>query len=409
MEVAIIGAGVGGLTLALSLHHAGIKNIHLYESSDQVSELGVGINILPHAMRIMDQLGLLEELLAVSVETSDLKYYTQKGQFVWQEKRGVSAGYRWPQISIHRGFLIRTLYDAFIARVGRENLHTNHTLVDLDQQPDGTVKAIFEDSQKQFDCLIGCDGIHSAVRRKFYPNEGSPKWDGITMWRGVSLMNDDYADNAMVIAGRSQHRMVMYPISKSINDEGKRLINWVAKHKTTDAQAMPKQDWVHEVENNEIPDHFKNFDFLDVSGLLDNVSAIYKYPQVDRDPLPTWSFGPITLLGDAAHPMYPSGSNGASQAIIDAEVLCQQLQTQSDIEQAFTAYELERRPATADIVMKNRKAGPEQCIDIVEDRAPEGFSSLDQVITQQELKNIADNYKKTAGFDKQILNTKAAY
>lgn len=408
MEVAIIGAGVGGLTLSLLLHKYGIKNIHIYESSEEVSELGVGINILPHAMREMANLGLQEKLLSVSVETSELKYLTQQGQFIWKEKRGISAGYHWPQISIHRGQLINILYQEVIKKIGSNRIHTSHKLQTLKQNPDNSVTAIFDNTEKTVDCLIGCDGIHSTVRKKFYPNEGAPKWDGITMWRGTSLMDPGYIDNSMIIAGRSQHRMVMYPISKSNINGEKQLINWIAKHKTTTAQEMPKQDWIHEVKKSEVPEHFKNFEFLEVSNLINNASAIYKYPQVDRDPLPNWNFGNVTLLGDAAHPMYPSGSNGASQAIIDASVLSQFLVQKTSIEDALSAYDDDRRPSTAEIVYKNRQAGPEQCIDIVEDRAPKGFTSLKDIISHHELSTISSSYKKAAGFDPQTLNKMAS-
>lgn len=409
MEIAIIGAGVGGLTLALSLLNVGIRNIHIYESSSKVNELGVGINVLPHAMREMEKLGLLEELLAVSVETSELQYFTQQGQFIWKESRGINAGYNWPQISIHRGHLIKVLHEAVLQRLGFDRIHTNHKLNDFKQNNNDSVTAIFNNYSKTIDCLIGCDGIHSTVRNTLYPNEGSPKWNGITMWRGVSLMSPFLASDSMIIAGRSEHRLVVYPISKHLNSEGKFLINWVAKHKTTNAQEMPKQDWIHKVDHTEMPDYFKNFDFLNMTGLKVNATAIYKYPEVDRDPLPDWAFGNITLLGDAAHPMYPSGSNGASQAILDASVLSRQLAKQPTIAKAIKIYDNERRTSTAEIVLENRQSGPEKCIDIVENRAPDGFVTLDDVISQEELGEISTSYKKTAGFDQHILNNKNSF
>jgi 5-methylphenazine-1-carboxylate 1-monooxygenase len=409
MKVAIIGAGVGGLTLALSMLKAGISDINIYESSSKINELGVGINILPHAMREMEELGLDEKLVAVSVETSELQYFTQKGQFIWGEKRGIRAGYNWPQISIHRGSLIKVLYDAVLQRLGSDRVHTNHELNDYEKNNDGSVTAFFDDYSVTTDLLVACDGIHSTVRKKLYPNEGAPKWGGITMWRGVSLMTPFLPDDSMVIAGRSEHRLVIYPISKHLNSDGKVLINWIAKHKTTKAQEMPKQDWVHSVSKKEIPEYFKNFDFLKFEALVENASAIYKYPQVDRDPLPSWNFENVTLLGDAAHPMYPSGSNGASQAILDASCLTQQLVNQSTVIDAIENYDEIRRVNTAEIVLKNRQAGPERCIDVVEDRAPDGFSTLADVISQQELKEMSSSYKKMAGFDPNILNNRNSF
>ena len=402
MKIGIIGAGVGGLTLALSLARKGYKDIQIFEAAGEVSELGVGINILPHAMRIMDDLGLLEELVAASVETDSLSYYTQKGQLILSDKRGINAGYSWPQISIHRGRLIHVLHQAVLRILGSENIHTRHRLQGIEANPGKRVIATFDGGAKEFDFLIGCDGIHSAVRRSLFPDEGAPKWDGITMWRGVSLMPANDIFESMIIAGKSEHRMVMYPIDKT--PDGKYLVNWVAKHKTSAAQEMPKQDWIHKVEKNEIPAYFQNFDFLHIAQLIENAEAIYKYPQVDRDPLPVWHSHNVTLLGDAAHPMYPSGSNGASQAILDSQSLADALIEEQSLEEALDRYDRERRIATTDIVLKNRKAGPERCIDVVEQRAPNGFETIDQVISEEELQSILQDYKKAAGFDRNTLD-----
>lgn len=402
MHVAIIGAGVGGLSLALSLLKKGFSNIDVYESLPEVSELGVGINILPHAMKQMDYLGVLNELLDVSVETPELQYYTRQGQLIWREARGKNAGYSWPQISIHRGDLVKVLLAAVKHRLGENRIHTKHKLKGFEQRANGKVSAVFEGFSKEYDCLVGCDGIHSAVRASLYPDEGAPKWGGITMWRGVTYMPSIIEKNPMVIAGSSTRCIVLYPISKP-DKKGKILMNWVVKYQTSSAQRMPKQDWVHSANIHEIPDSFKEFSFLQYENLINNAECIYKYPQVDRDPLPTWSFGNVSLLGDAAHPMYPSGSNGASQAILDAGELAQYLLDQPSISAAIKAYDDNRRPATSKVVFSNRKAGPERCIDVVEARAPHGFDRLDDVVSYQELKEINDAYKKIAGFEVKAL------
>lgn len=401
MKIGIIGGGVGGLTLALSLVKEGYRDIHIFESSKEISELGVGINILPHAMRIMDGLGLLESLVEASVETESLSYYTQKGQLILSDQRGVNAGYSWPQISIHRSALIQILYSAVIEELGKEKIHTDCRLTGFESQPGTPVIASFSERNEEFDLLVGCDGIHSEVRKTMYPNEGAPKWDGITMWRGVSWMPASSVFESMIIAGKSEHRMVMYPIKKE--PDGQYLVNWVAKHKTSSAQEMPRQDWVHKVDKREIPEHFNNFEFLKISELIAKSEAIYKYPQVDRDPLPAWHYNNVTLLGDAAHPMYPSGSNGASQAILDCESFVCSLKEEKDLGAALTRYEEERRTATSEIVLKNRKAGPERCIDVVEERAPNGFDDISQVISKDELESILQDYKKVAGFDRNTL------
>jgi 5-methylphenazine-1-carboxylate 1-monooxygenase len=409
MKVAIIGAGVGGLTLALSMLEVGIKDIDVYESSSKISELGVGINVLPHAMRELEELGLSEKLMSYGVETSELHYYTKQGQLVWKEMRGKLAGYNWPQISIHRGYLIKVLYDEVLLRLGADRIHTNHQMNDFKRNTNGSVTASFDDYSTTVDVLVACDGIHSTVRKLLYPNEGAPKWGGITMWRGVSLMKPFLKENSMLVAGGSEHRMVIYPIAKNVNADGEILINWIAKHKTTNAKIMPKEDWIHEVNENEIPESFKDFEFLKYSELLKKSKAIYKYPMIDRDPLPNWDFTSVTLLGDAAHPMYPSGSNGASQAIIDARVLSKLLVEKASVSDAIKAYDLDRRLATKSVVMANRQTGPEKCIDIVQKRAPNGFKVLDKVISESELKEVSESYKKMAGFDPNILNNRKSF
>jgi 2-polyprenyl-6-methoxyphenol hydroxylase-like FAD-dependent oxidoreductase len=258
------------------------------------------------------------------------------------------------------------------------------------------------------DMLVGCDGIHSVVRRALFPNEGPPKWNGMTMWRAVTEGAPFLSGRTMVMAGHFGRRIVVYPISRQHEAEGKALINWVAEFKNAPAQPMPTQGWEYTARREDVLAPFTPFvfDFLDVPTLIRGAATIYQYPMVDRDPLPTWNFGRVTLLGDAAHPMYPTGSNGASQAIIDARVLAQELALQPSIEAAIAAYDAQLRPQTAAVVLANRQGGPEKCLKLVEQRAPEGFVDLDAVISRAELEAIARSYKRTAGFDPETLNTR---
>ena len=230
------------------------------------------------------------------------------------------------------------------------------------------------------------------------------------MWRGVTAAPPFLGGRTMIFAGHIRQRMVVYPISKRHEDEGQSLINWVAELKTADDQPMPRQDWEYQAHRDEVLAPFASFvfDFLDVPALIRGAVAIYKYPMVDRDALPTWNYGRVTLLGDAAHPMYPVGSNGASQAILDARVLARELARQPSIEQALAHYDAERRPATAAVVQANRQVGPEKCMEIVEQRAPDGFTNLDAIISQQELEEISRAYKRAAGFDPELLNSRAS-
>jgi 2-polyprenyl-6-methoxyphenol hydroxylase-like FAD-dependent oxidoreductase len=412
MKIAIAGGGIGGMTLALALRDAGIADVDVYESSSAIKELGVGINVLPHATRELAELGLLDDLAATAIPTAELAYYSKHGQRIWSEPRGLAAGYQWPQFSIHRGELLLLLHRAVERRLGVGRVHTGHHLAAFGPR-EGGVWAEFVDRQSgasrgriEADLLVGCDGVHSVVRRALYPNEGPPKWNGVTMWRGTTVGKPFLSGRTMIMAGHFARRVVVYPISRVLEQQGQALINWVAELKTAADQPMPVQDWEHrsDPEDAVAPFHSYVFDFLDVPSMIRNADAVYRYPMVDRDPLPTWDFGRITLLGDAAHPMYPVGSNGASQAIIDARVLARELALQGSIEAAVAAYDAARRPATAAVVLANRQVGPERCMEIVEERAPDGFTDLEAIITREELEAISRSYKQTAGFDPAVLN-----
>jgi 2-polyprenyl-6-methoxyphenol hydroxylase-like FAD-dependent oxidoreductase len=413
MKVAIVGGGIGGMALALALVDAGIHDVDVYESAPAIRELGVGINVLPHGVRELVELGLLDELSAVGIRTAEFFYYSKRGQRIWGEPLGVAAGYSWPQFSIHRGELLRVLYKAVIGRLGTQRIHTDHHLVRFGPAHSGGAWAEFVSrgagaivGRAEADLLVGCDGVHSTVRRTLHPDEGPPRWNGITMWRGVTLGEPVLSGRAMINAGSSQQRVVVYPISKVQEDQGRALINWVATLKTAVDAVMPPQDWTYVARREEVLEAFAAyvFDFLDMPALIRGADEVYQYPMVDRDPLPSWDFGRVTLLGDAAHPMHPVGGNGASQAIVDARVLAWELALQPSIEAAIGAYDAERRPATAALVQSNRRAGPHRCQDLVEERAPDGFTDLTDVVTAQELEHIADEYKRIAGFDMDRLN-----
>jgi 2-polyprenyl-6-methoxyphenol hydroxylase-like FAD-dependent oxidoreductase len=416
MRVAIIGGGIGGMALALSLHAAGIADVDVYESAPAIRELGVGINLLPHAVREMAELGLLDALLAIGIPTAEFYYFTRQGQQIWHEPLGVAAGYRWPQISIHRGELLGVLLRAVVERLGPARVYPGHHLVRFGQEKDHAWAEFVDRATEtpvgraEADLLVGCDGIHSVVRRVFYPDEGPPKWNGVTMWRGVTQGAPFLSGRAMINAGSSKQRVVIYPISRPAEERERALINWVATMRTADGGPIPPQDWTSTADRDQVLRAFAHFvfDFLDVPALIQGAETIYQYPMVDRDPLQTWNFGRVTLLGDAAHPMHPVGGNGASQAILDARVLARELAIQPTIEAAIAAYDGDRRAATAAVVQLNRRAGPHRCQDLVEDRAPNGFTDLHDVVSEGELAAIADEYKRTAGFEIERLNERAS-
>jgi 2-polyprenyl-6-methoxyphenol hydroxylase-like FAD-dependent oxidoreductase len=258
------------------------------------------------------------------------------------------------------------------------------------------------------DALVAADGIHSSLRKQFYPDEGPPKFSGIILHRGTTKAKPFLSGSSMIMAGSVDKKFVAYPIKNFNDGTGDQLINWIADLRVSVEKDIMPQDWNRRADENKLLHEFHDwpFDWLDVPLLIKNAEAIYEFPMSDRDPLPQWSFGHITLLGDAAHPMYPIGSNGASQAILDAECLAEALKNHDDITVALQQYEAIRLPATAKIVLQNRQMGPEQVMQIVEERAPNGFENLDDVISQEELESIAARYKQIAGFDKEALNKK---
>ncbi|HEY2581588.1 MAG TPA: flavin-dependent oxidoreductase [Mucilaginibacter sp.] len=412
MKILIVGAGIGGLTTALSLHKAGFE-VHVYESSAEIKALGVGINILPHAIRVLTNLNLLDELLKVAVPTSELCYFNKFGQRIWQEPRGKFAGYNWPQLSIHRGALQMVLLNAVKAAIGENHIHTSHHLQYCENKRD-KVSATFvvKDTNEiaatvEGDLLIGADGIHSVVRRQFYPDEGHPKFAGIMLHRGTSMTRPYLSGSSMIMAGSTDKKFIAYPISTEIDANGNQLINWIA-----DLRVSPdihlSRDWNRMADKDKLLSEFSSwkFDWLDVPQIIRDAEAIYEFPMSDRDPLPAWSFGRISLLGDAAHPMYPIGSNGASQAILDAERLTEALTQHANAATALIAYQNIRLPQTSRVTLQNRQMGPEGVMQIVEERAPDGFTNLYNVISQEELEAISTHYKKIAGFEKEELNQK---
>ena len=414
MKVLVIGGGIGGFATALSLHAVGIE-CQVFEQSHGIGELGVGINILPHAVKELAELGLLDALDRVAVRTSELIYTNRFGQVLWRELRGLDAGYEYPQFSIHRGKLQGVLFDAARARIGEDSIRTAHQLRDVAQDAHG-VSATFarrdgsdETVRAQGDVLIAADGIHSTVRRTLYPDEGSPTWNGIMIWRGAVEYPPFLSGRSMIIAGGMKAKLVLYPISHQTRKPGTNLLNWAVAVKLGDGSAPPPQreNWNRLGRLDELLPYVAGvfqLPSVDPVEVIRATEEVYEYPMCDRDPLPRWSFGRMTLLGDAAHPMYPVGSNGASQAILDARCLAPLLAETKDVVRALKAYEAARLPATAKIVLDNRAGGPERVIDVVEERAPDGFAHLDEVASHAELEAIVKGYSKMAGFDQTQVN-----
>lgn len=408
MKILIAGGGIGGLTLALALHQRGIA-CEVFEAVADLRPLGVGINLLPHAVKELTALGLQPALAAIAIETASLSYYNRHGQMIWTEPRGRGAGYEWPQFSIHRGQLHQLLLDEVRRTLGPERVHTGHALAAYTQdggrvtaqlrRPDGSEVAV------QGDALVAADGIHSVARRQQVPDEGPARYGQRVLWRSITEGAPFGDGRSMFMAGYQHVKFVAYPISRRHAEAGRSLINWIAEL-TIPGDTPPRHDWNQEVGADRFARYFDDWrwPWIDIPALIRGAAgAIYEFPLVDRDPLPAWRDGRVTLLGDAAHPMYPIGSNGASQAILDVRALADALQQQPTVEAAFEAYEAERRPKTAAIVLANRGNGPEQVMQLAEERAPGGFRDVHDVIPREELEGIAARYKQVAGFSRQQL------
>ena len=399
MHVLIAGGGVGGLALALMLHQRGI-GCTVLEAAAEVKPLGVGINTLPHAIRELAALDLLPALDGVGIRTRELRYLNRFGQEIWKEPRGIWAGHEVPQFSIHRGHLHQVLWQAAAARLPTGALLRHARLQGFTQDEAGVTVHLADGRSLSGDVLIGADGIHSIIRTALHPDDGGIRWNGIQMWRGAVEWPAFEGGDTMIVAGDMKEKLVLYPIAPGASP-ATRLTNWVVCAQIGDASKPPprREDWSRAGQLDEVLAHVARFriPFLDVAALVRATPEFWEYPMCDRDPLPFWTQGRVTLLGDAAHPMYPVGSNGASQAVLDARCLADLLASQAP-EAALAAYAADRLPKTAEIVRANRKGGPERVVDEVSARAPDGFARLEDVISREELAAIAGGYAQMAGF-----------
>ncbi|MCB1499401.1 MAG: flavin-dependent oxidoreductase [Bauldia sp.] len=412
MDILIIGAGIGGLSLGLMAHRRGIP-VRIFEAAPEIRPIGVGISILPHASKELTELGLQADLERVAVVARESCFFNRFGQFVYKEPVGTFAGYPWPQFQIHRGDLQQVLYDAFVAEAGAERVITGYRCTSIEQDGNGATAtfALADGREERVTgaAVIGADGIHSQVRKILHPDDGGPIYSGVNMWRGVTPWTPYLTGQSYMRAGWLAHgKMVIYPIRNNIDAEGRQLVNWVAEVETPDHE---RQDWNKRGRLEDFIHYFEDwhFDFLDVPAMIRAADVILEYPMVDKDPLDRWSFGRVTLLGDAAHPMYPRGSNGAGQAILDARALADCLAADGDIDRALSAYEGLRREATAQVVRTNRTTPPDAILREVYLRSGDKpFTRIEDVMSAEEMASITNRYKQIAGYDKQSLEAKRA-
>ena len=411
IRIAVVGAGVGGLTLDLYLHKLGFKDVKIFEGASILREVGAGINIQANATQILQELGLLPEVAIEGVLTKELVFLNKFGQFIYKDYRGIFDGHKTPQVSIHRGFFHQILVNATRQRLGVDSIFTNHRLSQINQLSIGEVLCHFTSNDKTrdmapytADLVVGADGFNSKVREHFYPkNKDCTKWNGMKMWRGTSLGSPFLSGSSMVIVGNYDIRAVIYSIK---NDNATSLINWVAEVRDTNSTLPSIENWNTEGSLDEFIEYFCEWQFpwLNIYELFKNTRLILKYPMADKDPIERWSFGNITLLGDAAHPMYPSGSNGASQAILDAKTLAIELNRDVyDIDRALKNYEDIRKNVINDVVLANRDFGAEKALQVVDNLAPQGFKNINDVITGQELKSYIDKYKGITGLNSESI------
>lgn len=407
LDILIAGGGIGGLTTALALQRDGHR-VTVCEATAELKPLGVGINLLPHAVAVLDGLGLMPTLQAMAVPTSALIFANRHGQTIYEDRRGLAGGYSHPQFSVHRGELQLMLWREAVARLGAERVVSGWRTTGARNDGDAVIVQGTDASgapvQRRADLLIAADGIHSAIRRQFHPDEGAPRWNGMMMWRGTSLAKPFLDGRTMVQAGHRRAKFVVYPIAPPRPD-GLQLINWICDRRLREdglgggLTAPGREDWNKPGSIDDLLPTFGGwrFPWLDVPGVIGSATQLLEWPMVDRDPLPRWRHGRITLLGDAAHPMYPIGSNGATQAILDAEAIARALREEPRVETALDHYEAERRPMCARIVELNRQEGLDYILDMVEERAPDGFGRLADVIDPAEVDAFVKRYKAAAG------------
>jgi 5-methylphenazine-1-carboxylate 1-monooxygenase len=402
--ILIAGAGIAGLSLGLTLHQLGLP-FRIFERVAELRPAGVGINLQPNAVREMFDLGLEPELDRIGIRTRQYGFYTKTGLPIWVEPRGLVAGYSWPQFSVHRGALQMMLLNTLRDRAG--------DVVEADagvtgfETDDKSVTLILSDGRRvNGDVAIAADGIHSAIRKQMVPDEGEPIWNGAIMWRGISPGRHFLGGDAMFLAGHDSQRFVAYPLTPEDPKTGLATINWIAEMRVDPTRAMAKGDWNRPAVKADFLPAFEGWDFgwVDCPGLIRASGTVYEYPMVDREPLPAWTVGCVTLMGDAAHATYPVGSNGATQAIIDARKLGAALRNHGVNRSALLAYEAEMRPRAEGILRANRGKGPDAVMQMVEDLCGGVFDDLEPILPREKLAAHAEHYKRLSGFSVEVLN-----
>lgn len=406
-RVLIAGGGIAGLALGLTLHQIGVPFVVL-EAVHTLRPLGVGINLQPNAVRELGDMGITPAHLDdVGTPAREWALVGRDGQEIYAEPRGTFAGYDWPQYAVHRGGFHMLLYRTLLERAGPDSIETGARVNGYGVAPDGTAEAIMEDrSTRRGRLLVGADGINSAIRAQMHPAQPPIHWGGAVMWRGTTWAKPIRTGSSFVGLGTHRQRMVIYPISAPDPQTGEALINWIAEVTYDDPALRDKVGWFTPASVEDAARHFEDwrFDWLDVPALIRGGGEAFENPMIDRDPVPTWVDGPVALMGDAAHAMYPTGSNGASQAIIDARALGEAFLAHGVAPAALSAYDAKLCGPVSDLVLRNRGAGPFGLLNLVEERCGGVFEHIDDVVPRAEREAFMANYKAAAGFAKETLN-----
>lgn len=410
-KVIIAGGGIAGLTLGLTLHQIGVP-FTVFEAAREMKPLGVGINLQPNAVRELFDLGITaDDLDKVGLPAEEWALVGLNGREVYAEPRGLGAGYNWPQYAVHRGLLHMLLYDTLISRAGADAVQLGAKVTGYTKDSAGVVATVHAAGANHTETgavLVAADGIHSAIRAQMYPDQPPIHWGGAVMWRGTVRAKPMRTASSFVGLGTHRHRMVIYPISKP-DEDGTALINWIAEVTMDDAGAWQQDGWFKPVAIDEFIHHFEEFryDWLDVPAMLRDADCAYVNPMIDRDPVPSWVDGAVALMGDAAHAMYPTGSNGASQAIVDARVIGAKMFEHGVTKTALAAYDAQLCAPVSELVLRNRGAGPFGLLNLLDERCGGVFDDIETVISADERKDFMAKYKAAAGFAIETLNAAA--